>query len=99
MSGVVEEKIPDASNFINTHNFNKSTKVNFNAKMAEAPKDIAIKNQVETALDLGDGNRNKITGFKTFDLSFLLVNNFCNDGFFKIIMFVNPFINHWHYKK
>ena len=43
--------------------------------MAEGPKDIATKDQVETALDVRDKNRNEIKNFKMFDLS-------CFFGFF-----------------
>lgn len=69
MIGGLDKKKPDTSNFINANNFNKLTKTSSNARMAEGPKDIATKDQVETALDVRDKNRNEIKNFKMFDLS------------------------------
>ena len=64
MIGGLDKKKPDTSNFINAHNFNKLTKTSSNARMLEGPKDIATKDQVETALDVRDKNRNEIKNFK-----------------------------------
>ena len=55
----VDQKTPDTSKFAVTQEFNKLIKINFNAQMAEASKKLAIKTQVEKALDLGDKNRKK----------------------------------------
>ena len=45
--------MPDTSTFIETQIFKRYTKVNFNARMTKAVKNLATKSQIETALDLG----------------------------------------------
>ena len=46
--------IPDNSHFVNTEEFNRSTKISFDARMKEAEKNLASKTEVNNALDLGD---------------------------------------------
>ena len=46
-----------------TQELNRLTK-KINSRRAEALKNLATKNQVETALDLGDKNREKQNNFK-----------------------------------
>ena len=53
------KKIHDTSKFIETHELNILTEINFNARITEVSKSIATKKQVENALGLGDKNREK----------------------------------------
>ena len=39
----VDKKRPDTSKFIKTHEFNRQTKTNLNARMAEVSKNLSIK--------------------------------------------------------
>ena len=48
--------IPETSKFDLTQEFDKLTKIYFNARMAEASKNLVSTNQVETALELEDKN-------------------------------------------
>ena len=48
--------IPETSKFDLTQEFDKLTKIYFNARMAEASKNLVSTNQVETALELEDEN-------------------------------------------
>ena len=56
----VDKKIPDTSIFIETKDFNRLTKINVNARIEEASRNLGFKDHVETALDLGDKNGEKI---------------------------------------
>ena len=47
----VYKKMPDTSKFIVTQDFNRLTKINFNARMLKASRNFAIKKQVENPLD------------------------------------------------
>ena len=48
--------IPETSKFDLTQEFDKLTKIYFNARMAEASKNLVSTNQVEAALELEDKN-------------------------------------------
>ena len=58
------KKRPHATKFIETHEFNRLTEININARMAEALKYLATKKQIDNALDLGDKNIEQIENFK-----------------------------------
>ena len=60
----VDKKIPDTSIFIETKDFNRLTKINVNARIEEASRNLGTKDHVETALDLGDKNRKNKKNFK-----------------------------------
>ena len=49
-------KIPDITGFITTPEFNRSTKISFDAKTKEITKSLAIKCQVDTTFDLAEKN-------------------------------------------
>ena len=68
----VDKMIPDTIEFIVTQDFNRLTKMNFTARMAEALKNFATKKQVENAFELGYKNREKIEKLQTFDLSYFV---------------------------
>ena len=55
----IGNKLYDTSHFINTQEFNKLTKISFNAKMKEAEKSFVGKTEPNDALDLGDQRRIK----------------------------------------
>ena len=75
----IENKICDTTGFITTPEFNRLTKLNFNARMEEEVESLASKGQVDTALDIADTNRGK--NFKKFDLSYFNGRkHFGNDG-------------------
>ena len=78
----VDKKITDTTKFIETQYFNKLTKLNFDARMAETSEYLATKNQVETEIDLKDKNREKIKQkVQTLDLSCFIVRiYFDNNG-------------------
>ena len=48
--------------------------------MGEASKKLAIKNQVETALDLRHENREIIKTLQTFDSSYFISKSYFDDG-------------------
>lgn len=56
--------MPNTSKFAMTQEFNRLAKVNVNARITVASKNLATKRQVENALDWGDKNREKIRNFK-----------------------------------
>ena len=47
--------------------------------MAETSKNLATKNPVETAIDIRDEKREKITKLKTFDLSYFIGKSYFDD--------------------
>ena len=51
--------------------FNRLAKINFNARMLDASKNLATKIQLENPFDLGDKNREKIKKLQNFDLSLI----------------------------
>ena len=57
------KKIPDTSKFIVTQNFNRLTKIYFNARMEEALQNLAIKKQVNK-FDLWDEIEKNSENFK-----------------------------------
>ena len=64
---VFENRLSDTTGSITTPEFNILPKTNFNARIRETTKSFESKSQGETALDLGDKNREK--NFPAFDLS------------------------------
>ena len=66
----VDKTIPDTSKFLETQKFTRLTKINL-ARMTEASKNLATKNQVETALDLRYKKEKKLKNFKCL-VSFIL---------------------------
>ena len=75
----VDIKISNTSKFIVTQNFNSLTKMNFNARMAEASKNLRTKKPVEKSLYLGNKDRQKKNS--TFALNYFTGKNcFDNDG-------------------
>lgn len=67
----VDKTIPNTSKFLETQKFTRLTKINL-ARMTEASKNLATKNQVETALDLRYKKEKKLKNFKCL-VSFILV--------------------------
>ena len=57
----IDKKIPDTINFVEAHEFNRFSKINFNARIAETLKNFATKNKVETALYIEDKKERKKT--------------------------------------
>ena len=55
----IENKIPDATGFITTPEFNRITKIIFDARMKQEAKSLTRKSQVDTARDIADKNREK----------------------------------------
>ena len=55
----IKNKIPDSSNFFDIYKFNRLIKIKFYARIVEASKNLATKNQVKTTLDLVDKMREK----------------------------------------
>ena len=47
--------------------------------MAKASKHLANNDLVETALDIGDQNREKATKLQTFDLSYFISKSYVDD--------------------
>ena len=47
----IDNKISDSKNFINTQDFNRLIKINFDARIREAEKDLASKAEVDNALN------------------------------------------------
>ena len=66
----VDKTIPDTSKFLEIQKFTRLTKINL-ARMTEASKNLATKNQVETALDLRYKKEKKLKNFKCL-VSFIL---------------------------
>ena len=57
------------------------TKINFDARMTEKPKNLATKRQVENGFDLRDKNIVKIKKIEMFDLSYYIGHIYLdNDG-------------------
>ena len=57
------------------------TKINFDARMTEKPKNLATKRQVENGFDLRDKNIVKIKKIEVFDLSYYIGHIYLdNDG-------------------
>ena len=76
-----ENKIPDTSHFINTPEFNRLTKISFDARMKEVEKSHASKSEVSNALVLGNKNRKNIEKLRTFDSSYFFNKiHFQDDG-------------------
>ena len=70
-----DKKILDTGTFIETQDFNRFSRV------AEGSENLAIKNQVETELDLVDGNTDKIKKLQAFYLLFFIgKSRFSDDG-------------------
>ena len=60
----VDKNIRNTTKFIVIQDFNRITKLHFNARMTEASNNLKSKNQVENTLELGDKNKEKIIIFK-----------------------------------
>ena len=60
----VDKSIRNTTKFIVIQDFNRITKLHFNARMTEASNNLKSKNQVENTLELGDKNKEKIKIFK-----------------------------------
>ena len=56
----IENKIHDSTGFITTPEFDRLSKIRFDARMKEAAKDLAIYSQVNNALDIAGKNGEKI---------------------------------------
>ena len=72
---MVENEIPDASYFINTHKVNRLTKMNFDARMKEAAKTLSSKTEASNALYLENKNKKKTEKLQTFNSSYFLGKN------------------------
>ena len=66
----IENEIPDTNHFINTHEFNRLTKLSFDVRMKETVKNLTSKSQPDNALYLRDKDRKKIEKLQTFDSSY-----------------------------
>ena len=56
---VIENKIPDTTGFITTPEFNRLTKISFDARMKEAAKTLASKSQIDNSFDISDENEKR----------------------------------------
>ena len=65
----MENKTPDTNHFINTHEFNRLTKISFDLRMKETAKSLPCKSQADNTLYLGDTNKKKIEKLEMFDSS------------------------------
>ena len=84
----VDKKILDTGTFIETQDFNRFSIV------AEGLENLAIKNQVETALDLVDENTDKIKKLQAFYLLFFIAKSrFSDDGSKSYLIFQPVFKN------
>ena len=52
-------KIPDTTGFITTPEFNRLSKINFDARKKESTRSFASESQIDTTLDVADQNRKK----------------------------------------
>ena len=70
----IGNKILYSTSFITRPEFNRLTKINFNARMKQEAKSLASTGQVDTALDIADKSREKLKKLQTFDglLSYLI---------------------------
>ena len=82
----VNKKVTDNSKFIVCQVFNRLTKVNFNARTAEASKKFGNK-KVENTYDIGGNNSKKRKNLQKFDLSYFIGKHYFNDDGSQ-----NPFI-------
>ena len=82
-----DKKILDTGTFIETQDFNRFSRV------AEGSENLAIKNQVETELDLVDGNTDKIKKLQAFYLFSIGKSRFSDDGSKIYLMFQPVFKN------
>ena len=61
--------MPNTTGFITTPEFNRLTKISFDARMTEARKSLQVKvktvSQKDTALDVADKNREKVKKLQT----------------------------------
>ena len=55
----IKNKIPDATGFVTTFDFNRLTKIGFDVRMKKAAKSLPTESQLDTALNITDQNRNK----------------------------------------
>ena len=79
-----DKKILDTGTFIETQDFNRFSRV------AEGWENLAIKNQVETELDLVDGNTDKIKKLQAFYLLFFIGKSRFSDDGSKIYLIFQP---------
>ena len=70
--------MPNTSKFAMTQEFNRLAKVNVNARITVASKNLATKRQVENALDWGDKN-GKNKKLQTFNLSDFVGKSYFDD--------------------
>ena len=83
----VDKKILDTGTFIETQDFHRFSIV------AEGSENLAIKSQVETALDLVDENTDKIKKLQAFYLFFIGKSLFSDDGSKSYLIFQPVFKN------
>ena len=53
------DKIPDTAGFITIPEFNRLSKINFDARKKESTKSFASESQIDTTLDVADQNRKR----------------------------------------
>ena len=53
------DKIPDTAGFITIPEFNRLSKINFDARKKESTRSFASESQIDTTLDVADQNRKK----------------------------------------
>ena len=72
--------MPNTTGFITTPEFNRLTKISFDARMTEARKSLQVKvktvSQKDTALDVADKNREKVKKLQTYNLSYFACKNY-----------------------
>ena len=64
----LKNEMPDTSKLTDSHEFNRSIKIKFDARMLEGLKNLATKEQEETALNLAYKNRVELINLQTFHL-------------------------------
>ena len=61
-----DKKIMDSFKFIATQDFNRLAKINVHVRIENALENLATKNQLENAFNLGDKNREHIKKLQLF---------------------------------
>ena len=84
----IENELSYTIGFVVTFELNRLTKINSDAKMKEAVKNLAIKSQVQNALDISDKIEKKLKKNQTSDLNhFNSRTYFENDGLENYLIF------------
>ena len=75
----IENRIPHIIIFVNAPEFNRLVKINFDARMKEAAKDLATKGDMRNALNIGKQNRRITKRFDTYDSGCFIGKSYFGD--------------------